>query len=486
MRPVNPGRVSANTVRVHSQLGATAAHEHQSHASDPFADAINEAAVVSPQPTADPNDPRELARRQERAERLIAEYESLRPDAMRSLAAILRARRLTFATEDLEEFYNSAWFALYQYVLSGEQVDNPGGWLVNAMKWRAFGEVRRRNARPRTVAGGADYDRDGPIEPDYAGEIDQRALIRNWRFGLRTRLSRTERKAAVLRLIRGYSRIEIAEILEIDRDKADKLMDAIHAKTRDLLRTLDEGDVCAEHRSLISAYAYGVLDPDGERYAAARQHVLECPACTATVRALRNLPLILPVPALAGVMSASGGSVFGMLGGLFKGTTAGAAGAGAGGAGAGATGGLLAGGAAVKGVAAGLCALCGIGGLAIYDAGHSGTTAATAAKPRPPVSAKPHTPPAPTTVPTTPPAQRSADPAPPAPRPHRQPQRPARRTSPPRPPATPSAQEFSFEHAAPPAPAATTPAQPDTTARDTSPPDTSTMPQTASEFSPER
>ena len=41
-------------------------------------------------------------------------------------------------------------------------------------------------------------------------------------------------------------------------------------------------------------FAYGVLDPAGERHALAQAHGAECPACRAYVLSLRGLAVVLP------------------------------------------------------------------------------------------------------------------------------------------------------------------------------------------------
>jgi len=369
----------AHVAGVPSPQHVTDVHAADIQSRDPLADAIDEAVVVSTGASRRPTDPDVLAQRQHAAERIVRRYYYyLRRTTKLSVAAKLRARKLKFSDQDYEEFYNSAWLALYQYLLGGEKVENLSGWLVNAMWWLALGEHRRRQSRPKVVEYGDGWQDEGVVDRDFAQDAEDRALIRSWRTGLRTELNRTERRAAALRMICGYSRIEIAEILEVDRDKADKIMDAIHTKTQNLLRVLDDGEACAERRSLITAYAYGVLNPDGERYAAARQHIMECPACAATVRAQRGLCLLIPIPILASVATAGGG-ILSMLGGLFKGSGAGAASAGVGSAGAGTTGGLLATCATVKGVAS-LCALC-LGGAVITATDHPATSATTQPSP---------------------------------------------------------------------------------------------------------
>ena len=89
------------------------------------------------------------------------------------------------------------------------------------------------------------------------------------------------------------------------------------------------------------ALAYGILDPEGERYRLALMHRSQCPACRAYVASLRGLAAVLPPVFLprglgAGVLARAGE-------GVHAGGTAGAASGGAGGAGGGAGAGLQAG-----------------------------------------------------------------------------------------------------------------------------------------------
>jgi hypothetical protein len=59
------------------------------------------------------------------------------------------------------------------------------------------------------------------------------------------------------------------------------------------------GAWCEEQGSLMRAFAYGILDPVGERYQLALIHRSECPACRAYVLSLRGLAAALPpVPML--------------------------------------------------------------------------------------------------------------------------------------------------------------------------------------------
>jgi hypothetical protein len=80
-----------------------------------------------------------------------------------------------------------------------------------------------------------------------------------------------------------------------------------------LLETIRAGKWCEEQGSLIRAYAFGILAPEGERHALAVAHCRECPACRAHVASLRGLAAVLPLPllpplALAGATAGGAGA----------------------------------------------------------------------------------------------------------------------------------------------------------------------------------
>jgi hypothetical protein len=103
----------------------------------------------------------------------------------------------------------------------------------------------------------------------------------------------------------------------------------VAGKVGELLDTIREGAFCAEQASLMRGFAYGILDPDGERHALAVAHWRECSACRRYVLSLRGLAAVLPPPPLplalgAGMAAGAGASA--------AGAGAGASAAGAGGA----------------------------------------------------------------------------------------------------------------------------------------------------------
>src|SRR3981081_3402404 len=85
----------------------------------------------------------------------------------------------------------------------------------------------------------------------------------------------------------------------------------VASKVGALVETIRAGCWCAEQASLMRGYAYGILDPDGERYRLALTHRNECPSCRAYVTSLRGLaaalpPVFPPLPLAAGRVAGGG------------------------------------------------------------------------------------------------------------------------------------------------------------------------------------
>jgi hypothetical protein len=85
----------------------------------------------------------------------------------------------------------------------------------------------------------------------------------------------------------------------------------VAGKVAELVLAIREGRWCEEQASLMRAYAFGLLDPEGERHALAVAHQRRCPACRAYVASLRGLAAIvppgtLPLAWLAGVTGGGG------------------------------------------------------------------------------------------------------------------------------------------------------------------------------------
>jgi DNA-directed RNA polymerase specialized sigma24 family protein len=258
--------------------------------------------------------------RRYRAERLLRKgFGELRSKVLVIVRSRLRAKGLTLDRADLEACYAQAWHGLYAAVLAGETVESPEAWLVLVTFRRAVDELRSASradlggeddvaavdgeierARPRAV-GSAAVAGGAASEPDVAAALDDRVRLRSLFEAIRSRLSAREREAASLCYLQGLSRAEAAARMDIGERRMQKLMEGsggastgVAGKFGELLATIQAGEWCEQQSSLMRAYAFGILDPDGERHALAVAHTRECPACRAHVAALRGLASVLP------------------------------------------------------------------------------------------------------------------------------------------------------------------------------------------------
>jgi DNA-directed RNA polymerase specialized sigma24 family protein len=312
-----------------------------------------------------------LTLRRYRAERLLRqEFEALRGRVIATVRGRLGASGSSLDSSDLDACYAQAWQGLYAAVLDGQEITNPTGWLTLVTFRRAIEELRAhrlldrggRHAPGTSEVVGAPA-MDGAEEPDFAAQLDDRMKLRQLFEGLRGRLSAREREAAAFCYLQGLSRSEAAARMGISEARMRKLMDGqgagrpgVAGKVGRLAETIRDGGWCEEQGSLMRGLAYGILDPDGERYRLALVHRSECPACRAYVVSLRGLaaalpPVLLPWGLGAGALARAGGHVHASaIVGAHPGAGAGAQ---AGGGAMAASGAVSAGGAAGVGGAAG-------------------------------------------------------------------------------------------------------------------------------------
>jgi DNA-directed RNA polymerase specialized sigma24 family protein len=286
-----------------------------------------------------------LSLRRHRAERLLRErFEELRGRVLASVRGRLRASGVTLDEADLDAVYSQAWQGLYMAILDGEEIANPAGWLVVVTHRRALDEHRSRSR-------GHGGDALASAERDLAAELDDRMRLRQLFEGLRGRLDEREREAATLCYLQGLSRADAAARMGIGEGRMRKLMEGrgpgrpgVAAKMGELISSIREDGWCKEQGSLMRALAYGVLDPEGERYQLALMHSSQCPSCRAYVVSLRGLaatlpPVLLPgglcaavlAHVVAGVHAAAGTTAGGGAAGAASSGTVGSAGGGAGG-----------------------------------------------------------------------------------------------------------------------------------------------------------
>lgn len=267
------------------------------------------------------------------AEALLAdEYERSRAEVQRTVAAKLGREGL--AGVDLGAAYNEAWHALYLRLAADEPVDNRIGFLVTVTYRRALSE--RRASRAERLDGDADLEGLG-TEPDLDARLDAELQLRHFVQGLRAELDERELQAATLTYLHGLSRPEAAKVIGIPPRRMEKVMDRASKRIAAVIEAVRPGELCEELDSPIRAFAVGLLDEEGERYAIARDHLATCPACRRKVLVLRGLGAIAPpLPGLAAAMGgvgAAGAGAVGLGGSGSGGATAGSSGAAAAGSG---------------------------------------------------------------------------------------------------------------------------------------------------------
>ncbi len=329
-----------------------------------------------------------LSLRRHRAERLLQqEFEGLRGRVLASVQGRLNGAGVSLDRGDLEACYAEAWQGLYAAVLDGQEIANPTGWLVLVTFRRAIEEQRartrvrcgselRRDGSPALHENGvSELETNAVAEHDLAAELDDRMRLRQLFEGLRGRLDGREREAATLCYLQGLSRSEAAARMGVSEARMRKLMEGggpgrpgVAGKVGALVHAIRDGDWCEEQGSLMRALAFGILDPDGERYQLALMHRDQCSACRVYVVSLRGLAAALPPVFLpwglgaaalarvaesahAGGAAAAGGATAG--GAAGGGAAGGATGGGATGGGAAASGSMAAGAAGAGGAAGG-------------------------------------------------------------------------------------------------------------------------------------
>jgi DNA-directed RNA polymerase specialized sigma24 family protein len=247
--------------------------------------------------------------RRYRAERLLRqEFGGLREEVLKSVRGRLRARGVHLDGGDLEACYAQAWQGLYAAIAAGEEIANPSGWLAVVTFRRAIDEHRGARSRgfgdathPERAAVGAGGAGLPSAEPDFAAQLDDRARLRQLFEALRSRLSTRECEAASLCYLQGLTRAQAAARMGISEARMAKLMEGhgpdrpgVAGKVGELLEAIRGGEWCERQASLMRGFAFGILDPRGERYRLARLHQRECPACRAYVLSLRGLAAVLP------------------------------------------------------------------------------------------------------------------------------------------------------------------------------------------------
>jgi DNA-directed RNA polymerase specialized sigma24 family protein len=237
------------------------------------------------------------------------DYAQLEAEVIGTARAKLAQTGGTVDEQALAAAYNQAWHALYAARVDGDEIANRVGFLVQVTYRRALDERRAASRRAATDPAALDIG----VDPDLDGQIDDALRVRALMQGMRERLDERELRAATLCYLHGYTRPEAATALGVRPRRFEKVMDRVSREMSGLVGDLRAGEWCDSRRSLIGAYALGVLDVDGERYRLATDHLEDCAACRRRVLCMRGLAGIVPpvavlVPGAAGGVAGGGAS----------------------------------------------------------------------------------------------------------------------------------------------------------------------------------
>jgi DNA-directed RNA polymerase specialized sigma24 family protein len=239
------------------------------------------------------------------ADTVIArDYERLKPDILRTVRGKLASSGVRFDDADLDAFYNQAWHGVHTKLAHGERVENVNGLLVTIAQRRALDEFRALRAESRVDADVLDGQR---VDLDLAARADDHRRLRRFIEGLREQLDGREREAAALCYVQDYTRVEAAAAMGLKPRRMEKLMDGVSKKVGAFVGDIERDEFCDARRSLIKAYALGVLDPEGERHRLAADHLSDCSACRRDVLRMRGIAALTPpAPMLLAALAATG------------------------------------------------------------------------------------------------------------------------------------------------------------------------------------
>jgi len=239
---------------------------------------------------------------------VTVEYDRHKAEVIRTVTAKLSAAGVGGSGADLEASYNEAWHALYLALADGEEIENRVGYLVTVSYRRALNEIRALKVSRR--ADSAELDMIG-VDLDLDSQLDAQIQLRQIREGFRSKLSARELEAATLCHLYGYTRPEAAEAMGVRPKRMEKIMDRASARIGTVVEAVRSGEHCAELAPTIRAFALGMLDPDGEKYRLASDHLDHCSACRHDVWTERGLAAIGPPLPLAFALLAGGAGLAG-------------------------------------------------------------------------------------------------------------------------------------------------------------------------------
>jgi DNA-directed RNA polymerase specialized sigma24 family protein len=180
-------------------------------------------------------------------------------------------------------------------------IDRLAAWLTTAA-YHAVVSEHRKTARVDLLA--TEETLTEEVIADLAETIDDRQLLRDAIFCLKTCLPERVRLVWTMRFAGDYEPSEIQQRLKISKKAYEKDLEHASKLVVSRLESARQSGVCntPDMASMVRAYAIWGERHGAERAKLTREHLEQCPACRQTVRSLRaaqRAAVFLPPPFLA-------------------------------------------------------------------------------------------------------------------------------------------------------------------------------------------
>jgi DNA-directed RNA polymerase specialized sigma24 family protein len=201
---------------------------------------------------------------------------------------------------DWDAAFNFAYGQAWKVEREKGPIDSLTSWLTTAAHNAVVSE-HRKTGRVDLLATEEFFTQ--PAGTDLADTIEDRQLLRDAIFCLKSTLPERARLVWTMRFAGDYEPGEIQRHLSISKKAYEKDLELASTLIVDRLGAARKSGVCdtPDMTSMVRAYAIWGEEHGAERARLAREHLDRCPACRRTVRALRSAQraaAFLPPPIL--------------------------------------------------------------------------------------------------------------------------------------------------------------------------------------------
>jgi DNA-directed RNA polymerase specialized sigma24 family protein len=201
---------------------------------------------------------------------------------------------------DWDAAFNFAYGQAWKVEREKGSIDSLTAWLTTAAHNAVVSEHRKTG---RVDLFATEEFLTQPAVTDLADTIEDRQILRDAIFCLKSTLPERARLVWTMRFAGDYEPGEIQKHLNISKKAYEKDLELASRLVVDRLETARESGVCKtpDMTSMVRAYAIWGEEHGSERAKLAREHLDKCPACRHTVRVLRaaqRAAAFLPPPIL--------------------------------------------------------------------------------------------------------------------------------------------------------------------------------------------